>query len=89
METENNIVVNDELEPIQPLRFTRAFVIKHTKFFMKRPLTKVLVAIDRSIEYAFSRVPEFEGDIDKSNEVFQTLADLHELRRKVLAIVNF
>lgn len=38
------------------------------------------LAIDTSITRTLARIAEFEGDIEKSKEVFDTLSALHALR---------
>ena len=53
--------------------FSRAYVMqltaKHCHF-----------AVDTSIARTLARIAEFEGDIEKSKEVFDTLSALHALR---------
>jgi len=48
----------------------------------------MLESIDISIGKTFERVKDFDGDIEKSREVFETLSDLHEVRRQVLTFQN-
>ena len=40
-------------------------------------------SIDISIRKTFERIKEFEGDQVKSQEVFQTLAQLHAMRKQL------
>jgi len=39
--------------------------------------------IDLSIEKTFERIKEFDGNQEKSQEIFKTLATLHALRKRV------
>lgn len=40
-------------------------------------------SIDISIRKTFERLPEFTGDTEKSQEVFKTLAHLHDMRKQL------
>ena len=40
-------------------------------------------SIDISIRKTFERIKDFEGNADKSKEVFETLAVLHAMRRQL------
>jgi hypothetical protein len=59
---------NDELLP-----FTKGYVLRVTTKHLRK-------SIDISIRKTFGRVKEFADDQDKSREVFETLAVLHQLR---------
>lgn len=40
-------------------------------------------SVDISIRKTFERVAEFDGNKEKSQEVFQTLSALHQLRKQL------
>lgn len=56
--------------------FSRNYVIKVTREHMLR-------SIDISINKTFARVEEFADDLEKSQEVFATLAELHSMRKAI------
>jgi hypothetical protein len=60
--------------------FDMRFVLSVTIIHMQRCITS-------SIEKTFNRIPEFEGDVDKSTEIFKTLAMLHGMRNKLNQMV--
>ena len=45
----------------------------------------MLKSVDISIRKTLERIPEFEGDQAKSQEVFVTLARLHDIKRNLSA----
>ena len=59
------------------MRFVFAVTVKH----MQRCITN-------SIDKTFNRISEFEGDPDKSTEVFKTLAMLHGMRNQLNQIIS-
>ena len=61
--------------------FDMRFVLSVTVNHMQRCITS-------SIEKTFNRIPEFEGDVDKSTEIFKTLAMLHGMRNKLNQIIS-
>ena len=54
--------------------FSQSYVMSMTVKHMRRDL-------DVSIRKTFERIAEFDGNRDKSEEVFKTLASLHGLRK--------
>jgi len=56
--------------------FDMRFVFNVTVNHMQRCITN-------SIEKTFNRIPEFEGDHEKSTEIFKTLAMLHSMRNQI------
>jgi hypothetical protein len=44
--------------------------------------------ITTSIDKTFNRIPEFEGDVDKSTEIFKTLAMLHNMRNNLNRLLS-
>ena len=54
--------------------FSIGYVLRTTAKHMRK-------SVDISIRKTFERVGEFEGDLDKSKEVFQTLSTLHQMRK--------
>lgn len=92
--TDNNVVntVVDSTKKIAP--FDSKFVLRITLRNIHPQLKRVQTAvdamresIDKSIDITLSRMPEFEGNIEKSNEIFKALADLHALRKQVDSLV--
>jgi hypothetical protein len=61
----------DTLKP-----FSMGYVLRTTAKHMRK-------SIDISIRKTFERVPEFADDQAKSQEVFQTLAFLHTMRKQL------
>lgn len=53
-----------------------AYVLRTTAKHMRK-------SVDISIRKTFERIPEFEGNQDKSQEVFHTLSHLHALRKQI------
>ena len=56
--------------------FSRGFVLRTTAKHMRK-------AIDISIRKTFERVAEFDGNQEKSREVFETLSVLHSMRKQL------
>lgn len=56
--------------------FSMGYVLRTTAKHMRK-------SIDISIRKTFERVPEFANDQQKSQEVFQTLAFLHTMRKQL------
>ena len=56
--------------------FTKSHVLRLTTKNMRRH-------IDVSIRKTFERVKDFEGDQEKSKEVFETLSVLHQMRKSL------
>jgi hypothetical protein len=56
--------------------FSMGYVLRTTAKHMRK-------SIDISIRKTFERVPEFADDQKKSQEVFQTLAFLHTMRKQL------
>ena len=56
--------------------FDRNFVLRTTYQHM-------LTSIDFSIRKTIERIPEFEGNREKSQEVMMSLSDLHAMKRDV------
>lgn len=54
--------------------FTKAYILRRTTRYMRR-------AIGISIRETFTRVKDFDGDQQKSQEVFETLSFLHTMRK--------
>ena len=53
------------------------------EYVMRTTMKYVLKSIDISIRKTYERIAEFDGDAEKSQEVFKTLARLHTLKRLV------
>jgi hypothetical protein len=51
------------------------------EYVLRATLTHMRNSVDMSINKTSERIAEFEGDPDKSSEVFKTLAYLHNQRR--------
>ena len=56
--------------------FSMGYVLRTTAKHMRK-------SIDISIRKTFERVKEFEGNQEKSSEVFTTLAQLHAMRKQL------
>jgi hypothetical protein len=56
--------------------FSMGYVLRTTAKHMRK-------SIDISIRKTFERVAEFEGNPEKSQEVFKTLAFLHTMRKQL------
>lgn len=56
--------------------FSQGYVLRTTAKHMRK-------SIDISIRKTFDRIKEFESQPEKANEVFNTLAVLHTLRKQV------
>jgi hypothetical protein len=61
--------------------FDMRFVFKVTVRHMRK-------CIDNSLEKTFNRIKEFEGNVEKSTEIFKTLAMLHSMRNQLDSIVD-
>lgn len=64
--------MNDIVSTEKP--FSQGYVLRTTAKNMRKD-------IDVSIRKTFQRISEFDGNIEKSQEVFKTLAMLHTLRK--------
>lgn len=56
--------------------FSMGYVLRTTAKHMRK-------SIDISIRKTFERVSEFSDDQEKSQEVFETLAQLHAMRKQI------
>lgn len=56
--------------------FSKGYVLRVTAKHMRK-------SIDISIRKTFERIKDFDGDVEKSREVFDALAVLHDMRRKL------
>jgi len=56
--------------------FSMGYVLRTTAKHMRK-------SIDISIRKTFERIGEFEGNQEKSTEVFQTLSYLHTMRKQL------
>lgn len=56
--------------------FSMGYVLRTTAKHMRK-------SIDISIRKTFERIPEFEGNPSKSQEIFKTLAVLHTMRKQL------
>jgi hypothetical protein len=56
--------------------FSQSYVLRTTAKHMRK-------SIDISIRKTFERIKDFDGNQEKSKEVFETLAKLHSLRSKI------
>jgi hypothetical protein len=56
--------------------FSKQYVLKVTAKHMRK-------SIDISIRKTFERIKDFDGDQEKSQEVFETLSLLHALRKQL------
>jgi hypothetical protein len=80
----------------EPAPFDAEFVLKVTLRNLTPAIKRVQQAVDsmyrtvdRSVEKTLSRVPEFEGNIEKSNEIFKALSDLQAIRKQLDELVIF
>lgn len=58
------------------LPFTKSHVLRATAKHMRK-------SIDISIRKTFNRVKDFDGNSEKSQEVFETLSILHQMREQL------
>jgi hypothetical protein len=58
--------------------FSREYVLRTTARHMMK-------AVDTSIAKTMARVPEFEGDSEKAQEILIALSDLHAMKRQISA----
>jgi hypothetical protein len=65
---------NQKTEGQKP--FSMGYVLRTTAKHMRK-------SIDISIRKTFERVAEFDGNQEKSAEVFKTLAQLHAMRKQI------
>ncbi len=56
--------------------YSMGYVLRTTAKHMRK-------SIDISIRKTFSRIAEFDGNQEKSQEVFKTLAVLHAMRKQI------
>lgn len=56
--------------------FSMGYVLRTTAKHMRK-------SVDISIRKTFERVAEFDGNKEKSQEVFQTLSALHQMRKNL------
>ncbi len=56
--------------------FSQGYVLRTTAKNMRKD-------IDVSIRKTFQRIAEFDGNLEKSQEVFKTLAMLHTMRKSL------
>ncbi|WP_396189860.1 hypothetical protein [Flavobacterium sp.] len=56
--------------------FSMGYVLRTTAKHMRK-------SVDISIRKTFERVAEFDGNKEKSQEVFQTLSALHQMRKQL------
>lgn len=56
--------------------FSMGYVLRTTAKHMRK-------SVDISIRKTFERIAEFDGNQQKSQEVFKTLAQLHALRKSI------
>lgn len=63
-------------EPMSVKPFSMGYVLRATAKHMRK-------SIDISIRKTFERIKEFEGDQQKSQEVFETLSKLHMMRKQL------
>ena len=56
--------------------FSMGYVLRTTAKHMRK-------SIDISIRKTFERVPEFDGNLERSSEVFKTLSQLHAMRKQL------
>ncbi len=59
-----------------PKPFSQGYVLRTTTKHVRK-------SIDISIRKTFERIAEFDGDLEKSQEVFKTLSALHMLRKMI------
>ena len=53
------------------------------RFVYSVTLNRMHRCITNSIDKTFNRIPEFEGDVEKSTEIFKTLSMLHGMRNQL------
>ena len=56
--------------------FSMGYVLRTTVKHMRK-------SIDISIRKTYARIPEFEGNGEKSKEVLETLSKLHQMRNEL------
>jgi hypothetical protein len=56
--------------------FSMGYVLRTTAKHMRK-------SIDISIRKTFERIPEFDSNQEKSQEIFKTLAVLHTMRKQL------
>ena len=56
--------------------FSMGYVLRTTAKHMRK-------SVDISIRKTFERIAEFDGNLEKSQEIFKTLAVLHTLRKQI------
>ena len=56
--------------------FSKGYVLRTTAKHMRK-------SIDISIRKTFERIKEFASDQQKSAEIFETLSNLHEMRKQI------
>lgn len=66
--------MTNELDDVKP--FSQSYVLRTTAKHMRK-------SIDISIRKTFERVKEFDGNKEKSTEVFNTLSVLHQMRKSL------
>jgi len=59
-----------------PKPFSKGYVLRTTAKHMRK-------SIDISIRKTFERIAEFDGNQKKSQEIFETLATLHDMKKSV------
>jgi hypothetical protein len=64
------------MEDINQKPFSASYVLRVTAKHMRK-------SIDISIRKTFARVAEFDGNREKSEEVFKTLSVLHTMRKQL------
>lgn len=52
-------------------------------YVVRTTLKHIRKSIDVSIRKTFERIAEFDGNQEKSQEVFRTLTELHAMRRRL------
>ena len=62
------------MDTIKP--FSQGYVLRATAKHMRKD-------VDISIRKTFERVKDFDGNAEKSKEVFQTLSILHAMRKQL------
>ena len=92
----NSAISTDKVAeaPKKVAPFDAKFVLRITLRNIQPALKRVHTAvesmrgsIDKSIDITLARMPEFENDIEKSNEAFKALSDLHALRKQLDSLV--
>ena len=56
--------------------FSKGYVLRTTAKHMRK-------SIDISIRKTFERIKEFSDDQQKSTEIFETLSQLHDMRKQI------